>query len=59
MKENFDAHFDKWKNIIYKRAKFNMRWQEEGESVDDFITSLYGLVEHYDYGVLQDKMIHD
>ena len=59
MKEKFDAHFDKQKNIIYERAKFNMRRQEEGESVDDFITSLYGLVEHCNYGALQDEMIQD
>ena len=58
VKEKFDAHFDKRKNIIYERAKFNMR-KQDGESVDDFITSLYGLVEHCNYGVLQDEMIRD
>ena len=36
-----------------------MRKQEDGESVDNFITSLYGLVEHCNYGVLQDEMIRD
>ena len=56
VKETFDAHFDKRKNVIYERAKFNMRRQEEGESVD-FITSLDGLVEHCNYGALQDEMI--
>ena len=59
VKERFDAHFDKRKNIIYERAKFNMRRQEEGESVDDFITSLYSLVEHCNYGALQEEMIRD
>ena len=59
VKERFDAHFDKRKNVIYERAKFNMRRQEEGESVDDFITSLYSLVEHCNYGALQEEMIRD
>ena len=33
--------------------------KQDGESVDDLITSLYGLVEHCNYGVLQDEMIRD
>ena len=59
VKEKFDAHFDQRKNTIFERAKFNRRKQEEGESVDDFITSLYGLVEHCNYGTLKDEMIRD
>ena len=34
-----------------------MRKQEEGESVDSFITSLYRLAEHYNYRDLHDEMI--
>ena len=36
-----------------------MRRQEEGESVAAFINNLYVLVEHYEYGPLQDEMVRD
>ena len=36
-----------------------MRKQEEGESVDSFVTALYALVEHCSYGALHDEMIRD
>ena len=55
----FEAHFVKRRNVIYKRARFNNRRQEEGESVDSFITELYSLAEHCGYGELHDKMIRD
>ena len=42
------------RNIIYERAKFNQRKQFPGESVDDFITALYRLVEHCEYGELSE-----
>lgn len=40
VKDKFEAHFVKRRNTIFERAKFNQRRQEEGESVDSFITSL-------------------
>jgi hypothetical protein len=48
VKGRFEGYFVKQRNVIYERAKFNMRRQQEGESVDEFITSLYSLVEHCD-----------
>ena len=45
VKDKFDSHFVIKKNIIYERAKFNMRSQKEGEPVDSFITDLYALDE--------------
>ena len=36
-----EAHFVKKRNVIFERAKFNLHRQEEGEPVDDFVTSLY------------------
>ena len=59
VKAKFEAHFIKHRNPIFERAKFNQCRQEEGESVDSFITSLYCLVEHCAYGVLHDEMICD
>ena len=47
------------RNDIIEHAKFNRRRQEEGETVDIFISSLYALAEHCDYGTLKDQMIRD
>ena len=57
--EKFKAHFMKKRNVIFERAKFNQRRQEEGESVDDFVTSLYRLSEHCRYSDLRDELIRD
>ena len=52
VKTKFDGHFVKRRNVIYERAKFNQRWQEPSESVDSFITALYGLAEYCGYAGL-------
>ena len=59
VKDKFDSHFVKRRNVIFERAKFNSRKQEPGESVDTFITALYTLAEHCNYGTLHDEMIRD
>ena len=59
VKSKFDSHFIKRRNVIYERAKFNLRKQEEEESVDSFITALYELAEHCGYTDLHDEMIRD
>ena len=43
VKGKFESHFV---------AKFNQRRQEDGETVDAFITDLYRLAEYCDYKVL-------
>ena len=40
VKTKFDGHFVVRRNAIFERAKFNRCSQEEGESVNNFITSL-------------------
>lgn len=47
------------KNVIFERAKFNRRKQEESETVDDFILDLYRLAEHCEYGAFKEEMIRD
>ena len=59
VKEKFDSHFIPRKNVVYERAVFNKRKQEEGETVDMFVTSLYSLAEHCEYGKLREEMIRD
>ena len=55
----FDQFFKVRKNVIFERAKFNRRCQGDTESAEQFITSLYNLVEDCDYGELKDQMIRD
>ena len=57
--ERFKSYFEPKKNIIFKRALFNMRVQEEGESVDNFITALHSLAADCEYGSLKDELIRD
>ena len=55
----FKDHFNPKNNIIFERAKFNSRKQEEGEPADVFITALHTLSEHCDYRTLRNEMIRD
>lgn len=55
----FESYFIVKRNTIFERARFNSRMQEETEPVDDFITSLYSLAEHCQYGALKDELIRD
>ena len=51
VKEKFDQHFIIKRNVIFERAKFNMRLkQEPREPVVAFITDLYCLSEHCEFG---------
>ena len=59
VKTKFDEHFVVRRNVIFERAKFNRRRQEDGETVDTFITALHSLTEYCDYGTLKDEMIRD
>ena len=59
VKSKFDEHFVPRRNVIFERAKFNIRRQEESEYVDAYITDLYTLAEHCDYGALYNEMIRD
>lgn len=59
MKGKLNAHFVGKRNVIFERAQFNRRQQMEDESANDFITSLYALIENCDYGTLKDEMLRD
>ena len=50
VKGKFDSHFIKRRNIIFERAKFNLRRQKEGEPV-------YSLAEHCGFGALHDELV--
>ena len=55
----FTAHCVSKSNVIYKRACFNRRNQEPGESVDSFITAMHTLAEHCEFGALRKQLIRD
>ena len=59
VKTKFESHFIKRQNVVFERAKFNQRVQEESESADAFITSLYCLAKKCNYGNLHDELICD
>jgi metal-sulfur cluster biosynthetic enzyme len=59
VKEKFDNHFIVIRNVIFERAKFNKRKQEDGENVENFVISLYTLSEHCGYNDLREEMIRD
>ena len=51
----FDEYLDVRKNVIYQRAKFNTRDQQEGETADEYITMLYELIETCEYGTFKTR----
>ncbi|UYV83878.1 hypothetical protein LAZ67_X000489 [Cordylochernes scorpioides] len=57
--ECFESHFILRLNVIYERARFNQRCQQEGEKVNEFITALHSLDEHCNFGMLHDELIRD
>ena len=59
VKTNLDEHFVVRRNVTFKRAKFSRSRQEDGETVDTFITALHALAEYCNYGTLKDGMIRD
>ena len=46
-------------NVIFEQAHFNHRNQLEGESAEQYITTLYRLVETCKYGTLRDEVLRD
>ena len=57
--QKFENYFIVQQNVIYEHVKFKQRIQLVGERVDEFITTLYTLVDHCDYGALKEGLICD
>ena len=55
----FDGFFQIRVNVILERAKFNRRYQKEGEKADEYIAALYNLVETCKYGEQKEEMLRD
>ena len=59
VKGKFEAHFVVKRNVIFERSKFNLRSQQDSESVDNFLADLYCLAEYCEFGTLRDNLIVD
>ena len=59
VKSKLEGHLIIKRNVIFERANFNLRFQKENESVDNFITDLFILAQHCNYGTLHDEMMRD
>ena len=59
VRNRFENHFIAKRNVIFERAKFNVRIQDENEAVEDFITDLHCLAKYCEFGVLKDQLIRD
>lgn len=60
--DRFNKHFIPQKNEIFERAKFNSRTQQTGETVKEYLTTLYELSENCNYEKyqgLRDELIRD
>ena len=55
----FDDYFQVRKNVIFERARFNRRNQLLGETVEEYVTVLFNLVDSCNYGELRDEMLRD
>lgn len=61
--EKFTEHFIPKVNVIYERSRFNLRVQEQGKNVEEFVTALHKMAENCDFAKyvdgLQDELIRD
>lgn len=54
----FDS-FQVCRNVIFEHARINRRSQLQGETAEQYITTLYSLVDNCNYGNFQDEMLRD
>ena len=57
--EKLEAYFKVRRNVIFERARFNRRNQEEGESAEQYIMEIHRLANNCDYGAMKEEMIRD
>ena len=57
--DTFNSFFGVRRNIIYERARFNTRVQQEGESAEQYVIALHSLAENCEYGTLKKDLIRD
>lgn len=55
----FDRYFIPCKNVIFERARFNLRSQLEHEPVEVFTKDLHRPADACDFGAIKDELIRD
>ena len=59
LKKKFEDYFNPRKNTVFERYKFWECKQQEGESIDQFITELKTRAKSCEFGAQQDSLIRD
>ena len=54
-----DEYYQVRRNVIYECARFNRRDQEKDETAEQYISALYTLVEHCEYGDMKEELLRD
>ena len=57
--EKHDGFFKVHRNVIFECVRFNRRYQRAGETAEQYITVLYGLIETCEYGTLKNDLLRD
>lgn len=57
--DKFEAYCKPQKNIVLARYRFGKRSQQNGETIDDYVTELTRLAADCNYGTLKDELIRD
>ncbi|KAL3190287.1 hypothetical protein MRX96_019821 [Rhipicephalus microplus] len=59
VKSKFNDYFVHTKNIVYESARFNVRHQQLGETVDQFVTELSKLGDRCEFSSMKERLIRD
>ena len=54
--EKHDGFFKVHRNVIFECVRFNRCYQRAGETAEQYITVLYGLIETCEYGTLKNDL---
>ncbi|KAL1419507.1 hypothetical protein MTO96_025413 [Rhipicephalus appendiculatus] len=57
--EQFDKYFFPRRNVIFERARFNARVQQDGESAEDFVTAIHPHSKDCEFGALREEIVRD
>uniref|UniRef100_H2ZXM7 ribonuclease H n=1 Tax=Latimeria chalumnae TaxID=7897 RepID=H2ZXM7_LATCH len=57
--EKLDEHFVPKRNVIHERARFRLRIQKQGETIEAFTRNLYELAESCEFGNTKNEQIRD
>ena len=58
VRDKFEAYFVKKINIVFDRASFFQRRQEEGEPIASFVNDIYALAKYCNFGALHDELVY-